>query len=129
MSHSLSSLFTHVIFSTKDRTPCISDKIRPELCAYIGGIARELKGKALIVNGMSDHLHLLLKLPVTLSVADAMRIIKTNSSRWTSEKWPKIKFAWQTGYAAFSVSRSNVEEVIQYIKNQEQHHERFSFQD
>ncbi|MCI0351702.1 MAG: IS200/IS605 family transposase [Acidobacteriales bacterium] len=129
MSHSLSSLLTHIIFSTKDRNPCISQTIQPEVCAYIGGIVRELKGKPLIVNGMADHLHLLLQLPATLSIADAMRVIKTNSSQWTHEKWPKARFAWQTGYAAFSVSRSNVEEVIEYIRNQEEHHRRFSFQD
>jgi REP element-mobilizing transposase RayT len=129
MSHSLSSLYTHVIFSTKERIECISQQIKPELCAYIGGIVRELRGKALIVNGMSDHIHLLLKLPVALSIADAMRIIKTNSSRWAREKWPKTRFGWQTGYAAFSVSRSNLEDVIEYIKNQEEHHRRLSFQD
>jgi putative transposase len=129
MSHSLSSLFTHVVFSTKDRTACISDAIKPQMWRYIGGIIRELEGKALIVNGMSDHVHILLQLSPAVSIADTMRVVKTNSSRWAREKWPNARFAWQTGYAAFSVSRSDVRAVLQYIENQQQHHRRMSFQE
>jgi len=129
MSHSLSSLLTHVVFSTKDRISCISDEIRRELCPYIGGIVREIGGKALIVNGTGDHMHVLLQLPAAISIADAMRLMKTNSSRWAHQKWPAAKFSWQTGYGAFSVSRSNVAQVLKYIKEQEEHHKRISFQE
>jgi REP element-mobilizing transposase RayT len=129
MSHSLSSLLTHVIFGTKDRIPCISNNIQSELWRYIGGIVRELEGSALIVNGMADHAHILLQLPSSLSIADAMRVAKTNSSRWVREKWPGARFSWQTGYGAFSVSRSNVPDVMEYIRKQDEHHKRISFQD
>jgi putative transposase len=129
MSHSLASLLIHVIFSTKDRTPSISEEMKPAVWAYIGGIVRELRGIALVVNGMADHAHLLLQLPANIAIADAIRVIKTNSSRWAHEKWPRARFSWQTGYATFSVSRSNVSEVLAYIKNQEEHHKKMSFQE
>ena len=129
MSHSLSSLLTHVIFSTKDRRSSLSVEIKPDICQYIGGIVREIGGKALIVNGTRDHMHVLLQLPPVISIADTMRLIKTNSSRWARYKWPATKFSWQTGYGAFSVSRSNVAQVVRYIKNQEEHHKRISFQE
>ena len=102
----------------------ISREIRSELFAYIGGLVKELKGKPIIINGTHDHIHALISLPANVSLSDAMRFIKANSSRWVSARF-KIKFAWQKGFGAFSVSRSQVDAVFQYIRDQEIHHQKF----
>lgn len=130
MSHSYASLLTHVVFSTKDRAPLIADECRGRLFPYLGGIAREQGAKALTIGGTVDHVHLLLSLPPTCCVADALRDLKANSSRWIHETWPDRRaFAWQTGYGAFSVSESNREGVLRYIREQERHHRRLTFQE
>jgi REP element-mobilizing transposase RayT len=128
MSRTFTSLLTHVIFSTKDREPWIRNEIRSELFAYLGGLTRELKGKAYGINGTKDHVHLLIGLPPNVSTSDALRFIKANSSGWVREKW-KRAFAWQLGYAAFSVSKSSVPIVLRYIANQEAHHKRVALRD
>ena len=128
MSHSLCSLHTHVAFSTKDRLPFIEDSFRPDLFAYLGGIVRHLEGKAVIINGLKDHVHMLIKLPPTLAPAECMRVVKANSSRWLRENGHR-NFGWQTGYAGFSVSTSNLPQVTAYIREQERHHRRMSFQE
>jgi len=121
---------THIIFSTKDRMPLINDELKPELHAYLGGMVRELKGKAYSINGTADHVHLLISLPPTISLSEAMKFIKANSSRWAGEKRKGHKsFGWQTGYGAFSVSKSNIPNVIKYIDTQEEHHRKISFQE
>jgi len=130
MAHTFTNLLTHVIFSTKDRLPHIDAELKAPLLAYMGGIVRELYGTAMTINGTADHVHLLVRLPPTISLADAMRVLKTNSSRWVHEKWPShCAFAWQTGYGAFSVSQSNVASVVRYIAEQERHHRKVSFQE
>lgn len=130
MPHTFTSLWCHVIFSTKDRQPLIDVEVRPRLFAYMAGIVREAGATALAVNGVDDHVHLLIGLPAKLSVADAMRVLKTNASRWVHEQWPhRRSFAWQAGYGAFGVSRSNVDEVVRYVEQQEDHHRRMTFQD
>jgi putative transposase len=130
MGHTFSRLVVHVIFSTKARLPLITSELKNDLCRYLGGIVREVGGNALLINGTNDHLHALLELPHSLSVSDAMRLLKTNSSRWVHRKWPGHRdFAWQTGYAAFSVSRSNLPAALKYIREQEKHHRKVSFQD
>lgn len=126
MSHTYTNLLTHIVFSTKERLPLITNEIKPELFAYLGGLVKELKGKPIIINGMSDHVHILASLPPTLSIAEAMRFIKTNSSKWITQKFGK-PFEWQKGYGAFSVSRSNVDDVCKYIQDQEAHHQKFDF--
>lgn len=126
MAHTHTNLLTHVVFSTQGFLPLITAEIRAELFAYIGGLVRELKGKAIIINGVADHLHLLILLPPNVSISDAMRFVKANSSRWVKERFG-ITFAWQKGFAAFSVSRSNVDAVAKYIKDQERHHGEFDF--
>ena len=126
MSHTYTNLLTHIVFSTKERLPLITNVIKPQLLAYIGGLAKELKGKPIIINGMSDHVHLLVSLPPTISIAEAMRFIKANSSKWVTQKFEK-PFEWQKGYGAFSVSRSGVSSVVEYIQNQEEHHRKFDF--
>jgi REP element-mobilizing transposase RayT len=129
MAHTFTNLLTHIVFSTKHRTPQIDQKLKPQLLAYMGGIVREINGVALLINGTADHVHLLVRLPATVALADVLRLIKTNSSRWVHEQWPsRSDFAWQTGYGAFSVSQSNAEAVLRYIARQEEHHRKVSFQ-
>jgi putative transposase len=128
MSHTYTNLLTHFVFSTKDRSPLITKEISPELFAYLGGLVKELKGKAIAIGGMEDHVHLLISLPPTVSTSDAMRFIKANSSKWLSERFG-TPFSWQIGYGAFSVSRSNVDSVVKYIQNQEEHHKKFDFRE
>ena len=107
MPHTASNLLVHFIFSTKQRFPLIKPEIASDLHAYFGGIIRQIGGKALIINGTADHVHLLVRVPTTHSIADIARVIKANSSRWVHEKWPEqTGFGWQTGYGAFSVSES-----------------------
>jgi len=128
MAQTFSSLLTHVIFSTKDRFPLISSELKPDLLAFMGGTVRELNGRALTVGGTANHVHLLVSLPPTLAIADALRVVKANSSRWVHEMKGRSKFGWQAGYGAFSVSQSNAASVVKYIAEQEEHHRRFTFQ-
>jgi REP element-mobilizing transposase RayT len=130
MPHTFAKLLYHVTFSTKGRAAVIDTELKPRLHAYMGGIIRELEGRAIIVGGTADHAHLLLSLPPRVALADVMRLVKTNSSRWVHEEWPRrAGFAWQTGYGAFSVSQSASEAVRGYIANQEEHHRRMTFQE
>jgi REP element-mobilizing transposase RayT len=121
---SLSSLHVHLVFGTKHRKPMITPDLQPRLHAYLGGIARELNGKAIIVNGTADHVHMLVTIPAKLSVSDAARVLKTNSSKWAGPD-----FGWQAGYAAFSFSTSNMPCVVAYIRDQDEHHRTRSFED
>ena len=130
MSRTYSQLLYHLVFSTKQRARLIVPDLKPELHAYLGGLIGELKGKALAINGMEDHVHLLASLPPTASVAEALRFIKANSSKWVHEKWRRrFAFAWQLGYGAFSVSKSNLGEVMDYIHHQEEHHRKISYKE
>ena len=130
MPHSLASLLFHVIFSTKNRLPDLSPDLAGRLFPYMGGIVRERNGAPLIINGPADHVHLLLSLPAAESIAELLRVVKTNSSRWVHEQFPdKKRFSWQAGYAAFTVSGSRVDDVRSYIAAQQEHHRRVSFQD
>lgn len=130
MGHTYTSLLTHIIFSTKDRLPYMLDERRHDVFAYMGGIVRDLKGAAINVNGAQDHVHMLVRLPSLLAVAKAVELVKTNSSRWIHEKRVLHRtFAWQAGYAAFSVSESQLDIVSRYITNQQAHHQRVSFQE
>lgn len=128
MSHTYTNLITHNVFSTKDRVGLINDEIKPELHSYLGGLIKELKGKPIKIGGINDHVHILASLPPTVSTADAMRFIKANSSKWMSEKF-NCPFEWQKGYGAFSVSRSGMSAVAEYIENQVEHHQKRDFRD
>ena len=130
MSHTTTNVLIHYIFSTHHRTPFIKPEIESNLHAYLGGIMREIGGIALCINGMPDHVHLLVRMPSTQSVADVARLVKTNSSRWVHERWPEYEcFAWQAGYGAFSIGQSGVSRVKAYIAQQEQHHHVKSFKE
>ena len=130
MAQTCTDLIVHAVFSTKERKILLENALKKCLWAYLGGIVRELGGKAIIINGASDHVHLLIQLPPTRSVADCLRIIKTNSSRWINESWSAHSgFAWQSGYGAFSIGRADLGAVYKYISMQEDHHRKFSFQE
>jgi REP element-mobilizing transposase RayT len=131
MSQSLSSVYLHIVFSTKDRFPFLSDEVvRGEVHAFLGGIAAKLNCPPLLVGGVSDHVHLLLQLGRSVSLADLVKELKRGSNLWIQKRFPQMeKFAWQSGYGAFSVSVSNLEAVRIYIEKQKEHHARCSFQD
>ncbi len=128
MSHTAGNLLLHQILSTKDRRTLIAAEIRTDLFAYLGGIIREMHGTALIVNGTTDHVHMLIRIRPAHATAEIARVVKTNSSRWLHEKW-NVRFAWQTGYGAFSVSKSNAPAVCRYIAMQEEHHKKVTFKE
>jgi len=124
------SSYFHCVFSTKDRRPHIKPELRERLWPFLGGIARENKMKAIEVGGVEDHDHILLSLPATATVAKAMQLIKGGSSKWIHETFPEQRtFAWQEEYGAFSVSVSQLDKTIEYIRGQEAHHRRMTFQE
>ena len=127
MSHTYSQNHLHVVFSTKDRQKLIAPPMQPKLWRYMAGIARNHDFLVLANGGMEDHVHLLIQLPPMLALAKAVSLLKTNSSSWMSDHG--MKFAWQQGYGAFSVSASNLSTVERYIANQAQHHRRKTFED
>lgn len=131
MSQSLSSVFLHIVFSTKERFPFFSDEdVRRQVHAFLGGIAKKLNCPPILIGGVSDHVHILIQLGRSVSQADLVKELKRGSNLWIQEHFPQIaKFAWQAGYGAFSVSASNVEAVRTYIANQPEHHAKLSFQD
>jgi putative transposase len=128
MSHSYICCLIHVVFSTADRRPVIRQDALQRLHAYIGGIARKNEMAALAVGGVADHVHTLLSLSRTVAVAKAVQLLKAGSSKWLKESCQGLSgFAWQEGYAAFSVSTSQRDKVVDYILRQAEHHKRMSF--
>jgi putative transposase len=128
--HSFASCLIHCVWSTKNREPCLIPDLRERLWPYLGGIAKQNQMKALAIGGAADHVHILLSLPATLSVAKAMQLLKGNSSKWIRETFPKMRsFAWQEGYGAFSVGISGLDATLTYINNQTEHHRKRSFRE
>lgn len=122
------NLLFHVIYSTKYRQPMIRSEWQDDLYGYIGGIVRDQKGTLLKIGGVEDHVHLLVKLSPTIAISDILRKIKSNSSKWVNERSDMSrKFEWQSGYAAFSVSESQMPAVGDYISNQAEHHRKTTF--
>ena len=128
MGSTFFSLHYHLIFSTKERVPMIHAEWRPRLHAYMGGIIRGMNGVAEIVGGVADHVHLLASLRPVHCVADVMRELKKESTNWVKDSFDS-RFSWQEGYAAFSVSPTNINSVKRYIADQERHHAKRSFVD
>ena len=129
MSHSFTSLFYPIVFATEMRLPMLTRGLIPKVRRYIAGIVAHHRGRLITANGDRDHLHCLTSLHQSMSVADAARIIKSNSSPWLSKQAGLKTFSWQDGYAGFTVSRSQVERVRRYIDQQEEHHRKRSFRD
>ena len=127
---SFTRLTYHVIFATKFRNPTISRSIQERLYEYVGGILRAKKGHLIEIGGVVDHIHILTELSPSFAIADVIRDVKANSSKWLNEQ-PEFKqfFEWQKGYGAFTVSYSLRKSVQDYIQNQEEHHKRKSFQE
>jgi putative transposase len=127
MASTYLALNVHVIFATKGRAPVIADEWREDLHAYIGGTIRGLQAVPTIVGGVADHVHFLAGLRGTHAVADLVREIKKVSNQWAREKYRG--FQWQDGYAALSVSPSEIDRVVAYIGNQDAHHRKLSSED
>jgi REP element-mobilizing transposase RayT len=129
MSSTYLSLHYHLVFSTKNREPLIAPAWRPRLHEYMGGSIRGLSGIAEGIGGTADHVHLLVGLKATHCLADVVRELKKASSTWIHEEIKIPGFAWQEGYAAFTVSVTAREPVLRYIANQEEHHRLKSYRE
>ncbi|GIW85696.1 MAG: transposase [Isosphaeraceae bacterium] len=130
MPQSLAKVYIHTIFSTKNREAVLVDEWRDELFHVLGGTANNLGCQSLIVGGVADHVHMLFQLGRTITIADAVGKIKSTTSSWVNQtRGLATPFHWQGGYAAFSVSQSNIEAVREYIRRQPEHHAKQSFQD
>ncbi len=130
MANTYTQIHLQLIFAVKYRAAIINDTWKNELYKYISGIIQQQKHKLIIVNGVADHIHLLIGFRPHQSLADLMQDIKGNSSKWINENhFTRSKFAWQEGYGAFSYSKSHLSNVINYIKNQENHHRKITFID
>jgi REP element-mobilizing transposase RayT len=120
----------HCVFSTKERRPSITPELRERLWPFLGGIARQNKMKAIEIGGVEDHVHILLSLPSAMAISKALQLIKGGSSKWIHETFPEHRlFAWQDEYGAFSVSMSQLDKTIEYIRGQEAHHRKMTFQE
>jgi len=131
MPQSLSAVYIHLTFSTKDRRPFLREKpLRASLHAYLGGISKTLECPPIIVGGVEDHVHLLCRFGRTITQADWVKELKRVSNGWLKDQGGDYAdFEWQNGYASFSVSQSNLEKVKRYIATQEEHHRKATFQD
>jgi putative transposase len=130
MANTYTQLNMHVVFSVKGRENMLPSKIRPEIFKYISGILTNHNQYPLAVNGYKDHVHVFFEMQPTISLSDIVRIVKSNSSKWINEnKMIQGKFSWQEGYGGFSYSRSQRNNVIQYIMKQEDHHKKKTFRE
>jgi REP element-mobilizing transposase RayT len=133
MPQSLNKVILHLVFSTKDRMPLIDAEIRPRLHAYMATLFRDIdppQTQALRVGGVTDHVHIAGTLSRTVAIAKLLEIVKKESSIWIKKQGAAYeKFYWQGGYGCFSVSPSQLDRLIHYIDNQEEHHKTITFQD
>jgi REP element-mobilizing transposase RayT len=130
MANTYTSLFYHIVFSTKNRVPFIKPEIEERVWTFVGGIARHHKMTALQIGGIEDHLHALVLAPPTFAPYEIAKFLKGESSKWVHEEFPDLRdFGWQDGYGAFTVSKANVPNVVSYIQNQRAHHQTMTFQD
>ena len=130
MGRTYTNLDYHVVFSTKNRYGWISPKIENRVWEYLGGIANRNGMHPYQIGGIDDHLHLALGIPPTLAVSKALQLLKGGSSKWMGETFPELRcFGWQDGYGAFSVSKSILPSVIDYIREQREHHRHKTFQE
>lgn len=130
MGNTLTSLHCHFVFSTKQREAWISHEIEERVWSFLGGIARENGMKPIRIGGMPDHVHMAVGLPPTLAVSKALQQIKGGSSKWMKETFPAMDgFAWQDGYGAFAVSKSNLSALTTYIARQREHHRTKTFKE
>jgi REP element-mobilizing transposase RayT len=130
MANTYTQIYIHIVFAVEGRQNLIQPEHNDELQKYITGIVSGQKQKLIAINNVPDHLHLLIGLKPDLSLSELIRDVKANSSKFINEKrWAAGRFSWQEGFGAFSHSRSQLDAVIRYIQNQQQHHARKSFRD
>ena len=130
MSQSFVQIYVHIVFHTKGNVKLIREDIENELFSYMGGILNNYKSIPLQIGGTSNHIHILCTLPKTMALADLAEEIKKSSSKWIKTKGKQYRnFYWQDGYGGFSVSKSGIDAVKDYILNQKSHHEKVSFMD
>ena len=131
MPQSLAQIYLHIVFSTKQRQPFLSDtQMREQMHAYLAGICKNLHSPALIVGGVEDHVHILTRHSKNIAVATLLRDVKRASSQWIKTRSPAMSsFQWQNGYGAFSISPAHVSQVKRYIARQPEHHRHETFQD
>ena len=133
MPQSLNKVILHMVFATKDRMPLIDAEIRPRLHAYMATVLREIdpsQSQAYRVGGVADHVHIAASLPRTVTISKLFEIVKKESSIWIKQQGANYeKFYWQGGYGCFSVAPSQLDQLIRYIDNQEEHHKTTTFQD
>ena len=130
MANTFTSLHYHMVFSTKNLERWITSDVEERIWAYLGGIAKENKVHPIQIGGVEDHVHLLLGAPASLAPSKIAQLIKGGSSAWIHDTFPNMKrFAWQDGYGVFSVSKSNIPEVVDYIRGQREHHRTRTFQE
>jgi putative transposase len=129
MADSYSSLYYHIVFSTKHREPWIRQDIEQQVWSFLGGIADRYGMTPLRIGGLEDHLHVVVAIPPTLTVSRAVQMIKGGSSRWIRTTFPDLDaFGWQDGYGAFTVSKSQLPATITYVEQQRERHQTWSFQ-
>ncbi len=127
---SYTSLNYHIVFSVKGRRGFLDEQRMHRLCEYVAGIVRNVKCKLYIANGPEDHIHIAVSLRPEVPLADFVRTIKTNTSRWIHQTFDDMQeFGWQDGYSAFTVSYSGLDNVFEYIKGQLEHHKKVSFEE
>jgi REP-associated tyrosine transposase len=130
MANTYTSLYYHIVFSTKNRVACIRPAFEQRVWKYIGGIVRDNNMTALQVGGVEDHIHALIMAPPTLSPSKIVQLLKGGSSLWIHTEFPEISsFDWEDGYGLFSINKSFVPKVERYIKSQREHHRKMSFQE
>lgn len=130
MANTYTQLYVHVVFAVKGRYNLISSAWKEKLYQYITGIVSNKNQKLMAINGMPDHLHVLIGLKPECSLSDIVRDIKANSSKWINgQKFISGKFEWQTGFGGFTIGQSQIQAVVNYIHNQEEHHRKQSFRD
>jgi REP element-mobilizing transposase RayT len=127
MAHSYTRNHIHLVFSTKERRNIIQKEMQPKLWAYLAGVSKNYEMIAVAIGGTENHVHILFHLSPKLALAKAVQFLKGNSSKWMGEQG--IEFLWQEGYGAFSASSSNLDAVARYIRTQEAHHRKFSFEE
>lgn len=129
MASTFTCLTYHIIFSTKYRKPTLTDAVRGETYKYIAGVIANKDSQLIEIGGIDDHVHIVTSCSPRLALADFIRDIKANSSKWVSQNFQQKDFQWQTGYGAFTVSSSQKEKVRKYVRSQAEHHQKYSFED
>ena len=131
MSHTCSNILFHCVWSTQHREPWIKKEFKSRLNSYMRIIIEEEGARLLFINGMEDHVHLLIEMPLTLLIPDLIQKVKPTTTKWMNKTFPELrnKFRWHSGYGVFSVGKSNMQAVINYIKNQEEHHKKMCYKE